>query len=268
MALGGANGDGTDWFRYSNVWKDYKISDCKGHLGSIKWWCKSKDLVACFKPSASECPKSNQNESEAARKKKEADARKAREAATRKKEREAERKLKRPNRCWTQVPDACKTKFKLRRSEAIRNGKPALEQVWRGNWFRFYQKKPTDSYCKSAMEGVKQFCRTNNVNYCFKPKASDCGPYQQPAGRCGPLFRNTSCTAKGNYCNEANGWCGSGAAWRDAQKSTKFDYKAKVTPKKPITKDPTKDNLAKAHLAKLKKRMMVTRKTWEQHRDA
>ena len=41
-------------------------------------------------------------------------------------------------------------------------------------------------------------------------------------GRCGPLFNEKKCPP-GNYCNEANGWCGVTDAHKNAQESTKYD---------------------------------------------
>jgi hypothetical protein len=49
-------------------------------------------------------------------------------------------------------------------------------------------------------------------------------------GRCGNLFGNAKCTgtysgaANPEYCNEANGWCGTTSGHKNAQASTAFDY--------------------------------------------
>merc|ERR1719162_825072 len=54
-------------------------------------------------------------------------------------------------------------------------------------------------------------------------------------GRCGPKFNAKMCTG-GNFCNEANGWCGDTDAHRDAQESTMYDGAAsKVCKDSPIT---------------------------------
>merc|ERR1719272_1582879 len=45
---------------------------------------------------------------------------------------------------------------------------------------------------------------------------------QDDKGRCGPKFNAKMCTG-GNFCNEANGWCGDTDAHRDAQESTMYD---------------------------------------------
>jgi hypothetical protein len=51
-----------------------------------------------------------------------------------------------------------------------------------------------------------------------------------PFGRCGPLFYDAKCTGAFSkagdpeYCNEANGWCGTSEKHRDAQPSTEYDY--------------------------------------------
>lgn len=54
------------------------------------------------------------------------------------------------------------------------------------------------------------------------------------AGRCGPKFGNVKCGGGGEtpepawalYCNEDNGWCGSGDTHKDAQESDAYDFVA------------------------------------------
>jgi len=53
-------------------------------------------------------------------------------------------------------------------------------------------------------------------------KAEEIAEAIKDEGRCGPKFNGKICTG-GNFCNEANGWCGNTDAHRDAQDSTKYD---------------------------------------------
>jgi hypothetical protein len=91
-----------------------------------------------------------------------------------------------------------------------------------------YSGADSPEYCNEA----NGWCGTTSAHK--NAQASTTYDYVPPSGRCGPLFGHSKCTGTYSrsdgtapvleYCNEANGWCGTTSAHKNAQASTKYDY--------------------------------------------